>query len=195
MTLKVDNKARALIFDLDGTLADTMPTHYLAWQQVAQNHNFHFPEKLFYDLAGVPTREIANILNKKYNLSLDPLRTEEEKEKNYLTLAGKNIKPILVVVNVLKEHYNKIPVACGTGNNKEIALLTLKAIGLEGIFDILVTADDVERPKPYPDTFLLCAEKMKVAPEICQVFEDGLPGIEAAKKAKMIPTDVRPYLK
>lgn len=150
---------------------------------------------MFYDLAGVPTRKIATILNEKYSLELDPLKTEEEKEKNYLGLAGQNIKPISIVVNILKKYYNKIPVACGTGNNKEIALLTLKAIGLESIFDILITADDVERPKPFPDTFLLCAERMGVVPEVCQVFEDGLPGLQAARKAKMFPTDVRPYLK
>jgi HAD superfamily hydrolase (TIGR01509 family) len=195
MSLKIAEGVKALIFDLDGTLADTMPTHYLAWQEVGKKYDFHFPEHLFYELAGVPTKEITVMLNKKYRLDLDPLRTEEEKEQSYLELAGNTIQPIGPVVKILKDNYKNMPVACGTGNNREIALLTLEAIGLSGIFKIIITADDVKQPKPNPETFLECAKLMNVNPVYCQVFEDGEPGLFAAKAAGMVPTDVRPFIK
>ncbi|MEM1135975.1 MAG: HAD-IA family hydrolase [Bacteroidota bacterium] len=195
MQLKVSANAKALIFDLDGTLADTMPTHYLAWKEIAANYNFFFPESLFYSLAGVPTQKITLLLNERYNINLNPVKIEEEKESAFLTLIAKNIKPVKAVVDILLAYHQKLPIACGTGNIREIALLTLDYIGLKGFFEILVTAEDVSYPKPHPETFLKCAEMMGVKASICQVFEDGESGLQAAKAAGMIATDVRPYYK
>jgi HAD superfamily hydrolase (TIGR01509 family) len=83
---------------------------------------------------------------------------------------------------------------CGTGSIREIALKTLKTLALDDLFTVLVTADDVVHPKPAPDTFLQCAEALGVVPEYCQVFEDGDSGLEAARAAGMIATDIRPYV-
>ncbi|WP_020527376.1 HAD family hydrolase [Flexithrix dorotheae] len=192
--LQISPKAKALIFDLDGTLADTMPTHYLSWQKVAEKYGFEFDENWFYELGGVPTKQITVLINERYNLTLDPIKIEEEKEGYYLELE-KDVQPILPVVGILNEYKDKMPISCGTGNIREIALPTLENIGLGGVFKILVTAEDVKHPKPSPETFLKCAEQMGVEPEFCQVFEDGNPGLQAAREAGMIPTDVRPFLK
>ena len=62
------------------------------------------------------------------------------------------------------------------------------------VFDAIVSADDVENHKPEPHTFLKCASLMNVAPEYCQVFEDGDLGIEAAKTGGMMVTDIRPFI-
>jgi len=193
-TIPLHPKAKALIFDLDGTLADTMPTHYRSWQIVAERHGFSFPEGLFYELAGVPTVRIAEILNERFGYKLDPEQMEEEKEGAYLALAQNRALPIVPVVTTLREYAGRYPVACGTGNIREIAELTLKLLEIDDLLPILVTAEDVARTKPAPDTFLRCAELMGVAPEVCQVFEDGEPGLTAAKSAGMYPTDIRKYL-
>ena len=193
MLLDISPKTEALIFDLDGTLADTMPSHYLSWKKLADAQNFEFTEELFYSLAGVPTQKIALLLNDKYGLSLDPEKVEEEKESMFLEIVGKTLKPVNAVVDILKKYYGKMPVSCGTGNIREIALLTLEYIGLDGYFDIIVTAEDVNYPKPHPETFLKCAKLMGVKPDVCQVFEDGEPGLRAAKEAGMFASDVRPY--
>ncbi|UZR93880.1 HAD family hydrolase [Chondrinema litorale] len=193
MILEISPNAKGLIFDLDGTLADTMPSHYLSWKSIADAQKFEFTEDFFYSLAGVPTQKICLILNEKYGLNLDPIKTEEEKEGTFLEIIGETLKPVTAVVDVLKKYHGKMPVACGTGNIKEIALLTLDYIGLQGYFDIIVTAEDVSHPKPHPETFLKCAEQMGVEPQFCQVFEDGEPGLKAAIDGGMIPTDVRPY--
>ncbi len=192
--LQVDSRARALIFDLDGTLADTMPLHYRAWQSVADRHDFHFPEELFYAWAGIPTTRIARLLNEKFGYSLEPLQMEEEKESVYLQLAGHEVTPVQPVVDLLMRHYQQMPVSCGTGNLREVALLTLKGLQLEPVLKLLVSADDVEQPKPAPDTFLECARLMGTEPQYCQVFEDGEPGLQAAEAAGMIATDIRSFV-
>jgi HAD superfamily hydrolase (TIGR01509 family) len=69
----------------------------------------------------------------------------------------------------------------------------LEVTGMKQYFDIIVTANDVNQHKPFPDTFLKCAELMKIDPEYIEVFEDGDLGIEAAKRAGMKATDVRSW--
>lgn len=194
MKINVDPRAKALIFDVDGTLADTMPIHYLAWQKVGELKGFYFPENLFYELAGVPTPEIAKVVNKREQNRYDHLELAKIKEEIYvehLHLA----KPVVPVVEIVKEYRGKMPLGAGTGSPGDNARLTIKAVDLEGFFDAIVTYEDVENPKPAPDTFLKCAELLNIDPEFCQVFEDGEPGLQAAKKAGMIVTDIRPFLK
>ncbi|MGL4369729.1 MAG: HAD-IA family hydrolase, partial [Spirochaetota bacterium] len=104
------------------------------------------------------------------------------------------IKPIEPVVEIARHYKGKMPMSLGTGGRRDLAEITIRAIGLDGFFDIMVAAEDVEHHKPAPDTFLECARLMSVAPALCQVFEDGIQGLEAGKRAGMIVTDVRPFL-
>ena len=193
MILDKDPGAKALIFDIDGTLADTMPIHYSAWKAMGLKHGFHYPEDLFYELAGIPTSHIVPIINERLGLSLDPEQVVVEKEGEFLRMIHET-QPISPVIDVAKRWRGKVPMSLGTGGRRDIALLTLEAVGLDGFFDIMVAAEDVEHHKPAPDTFLECARLMNVEPRFCQVFEDGELGIEAAKRAGMIVTDVRPFL-
>jgi len=194
MKLTVDPKAKALIFDLDGTMADTMPTHYLSWKKVAEQHGFEFPEAWFYEWAGVRTQKIAELLNERLGIDLDPAAAEEEKETAFLDMIRGNIRPIKEVTTLVEKYHGKMPMACGTGNLRDIAQLTLEAIGMAPYFNILVSANEVENYKPAPDTFLKCAQMMGVAPEVCQVFEDGEAGLQAARTAGMIANDIRPFV-
>ena len=193
MILDKDPGAKALIFDIDGTLADTMPIHYNAWKEMGRRYGFDYPEELFYELAGIPTSRLVPILNDRLGLSLVPDKIIEEKEAEFLRVIHLT-KPIEPVVAVARRYAGTIPVSLGTGGRRDIALLTLKAVGLEGVFDIMVAAEDVARHKPEPDTFLECARRMNVEPRFCQVFEDGELGLEAARRAGMIVTDIRPFL-
>jgi beta-phosphoglucomutase family hydrolase len=194
MILLKNPNAKALIFDLDGTLADTMPSHYLAWLEVSNSYGFHFPEDLFYKLAGTPTFKIVTILNEMFNKNMDPLETHHQKENAFLKYI-KTIQPIAPVMNLVTTYYGKIPMSVGTGGVSDIAQLTLEAINAEKYFDIVVTANDVRNFKPAPDTFLRCAELMGVDPQYCEVFEDSDLGIEAATSGGMIATDIRPFHK
>jgi beta-phosphoglucomutase family hydrolase len=191
--LDIDPKAKGLIFDIDGTLADTMPLHYEAWREICLNNGFDFPLDLFYKVAGTPTYKIALILNETFNVNLNPHEVLILKEELFLKNL-QHVKPIKIVTDIVYKYYGKIPMSVGTGGRKDIAKLILKSIGLDTYFDIIVSAEDVDNHKPNPDTFLKCAELMKIKPQFCQVFEDAEQGLEAARRAGMIITDIRPYL-
>lgn len=193
MIINVDPKAKALIFDMDGTLADSMPVHYRAWKITAAENGFKYTEELFYGLAGMPTVKIVPIVNQKFNLKLDPETFSERKEEVFLGLLNE-IKPIEPVAEIVYKYHGKIPMSVGTGGKRDIAKLTLELMGFDKYFDIVVSADDVSNHKPEPETFLRCAELMKVDPSLCQVFEDGDMGIEAGKRAGMIVTDIRSFV-
>ncbi len=191
--LQVDPKAKALIFDVDGTLVHSMPLHYKAWVKVGEKYNFHFPEDLFYELAGVPTPGIAKVIIEKLDLTHAIDQLAEEKEDTYIGMIDE-IRPVQKVVDLVKAYHGQLPLAAGTGSPRINATKTIQTIGIFELFEVLVTYEDVENPKPAPDTFLKCADYLKVEPRFCQVFEDGDPGLEAANKAGMIVTDVRQFI-
>lgn len=192
-TIEVNSRARGLIFDMDGTVVDSMPVHFLAWKLTAREHGFEYTEELFYGLAGMPTHKIVPVVNERLGLSLDPEEFSRRKEELFLENL-KEVKPIEPVADIVRRYHGKLPMSIGTGGKKFIAEITLKMVGLDGFFDAIVAADDVSNHKPFPDTFLKCAELMNVEPQFCQVFEDGDMGLLAGERAGMIVTDIRPYL-
>ena len=176
------------IFDLDGTLIDTMPLHYLAWDAAMRHHGLAeaLNEDLFYSLGGVPTVRVAELLGAHYRLTLNPHEVEITKERMFLERLN-TVGHIAPVVAFARRVALTHPIAIATGGQREIALPALKAAGLQDLFSIVVTPRDVGpgRGKPAPDMFLLAAEKMGVAAERCLVFEDAEPGIRAAQAAGM----------
>ncbi len=191
--LSIDPRAKALIFDLDGTLVDSMPLHYEAWKEVAAMMGFVFSEEEFYSLAGVPTDRICEILNERHGTALDPVEDSLLKEETYLKKIDK-LQPIAPVLDLAKKYHGKLPISIGTGSPKKHSWEAVRALELNQYFDILVSKDDVKEGKPHPETFLKCAKAMDIEPQYCQVFEDGDPGLQAAKAAGMITTDIREYL-
>lgn len=190
--LEINSKAQALIFDLDGTLADTMPVHFLAYKNILIDYGIVFTPEIFAKLAGIPAVGTIHKLNEMFGTKMDAEKVGHFKETEYEKIMHK-MKPIEPVVELVKAYHGKLPLAVGTGGYHRLAWKTMHILGLEKYFDILVSANDVERPKPYPDTFLKCAELMGVRPEVCEVFEDGDPGIQAAKSAGMMATLVTEY--
>ncbi len=193
MKLDINKNAKGLIFDMDGTLVDSMPLHFKAWQITAKEHGFIYKEEQFYKTAGMPTWKIVPVVNKKMGLNIDPETFSLRKEQVFLELLP-NVKPIEPVVDLVHKYHNKIPMSVGTGGKRKIALLTLKMVGLDKYLDKIVAADDVVNHKPAPDTFLGCARLMGVEPARCEVFEDGDMGLKAAIAAGMIATDIRPFV-
>lgn len=183
---------KGLIFDLDGTIADTMPAHFIAWRDTCKKHGIDFTIDLFGQLAGIPLYGTVQKLNEMFNKQLDPVEVGEEKEDLFRAVIHKT-KVVEPVADIIKEYYGKLPMSVGTGGQRSIAEQTLRVVGMDKYFDILVTSDDISNPKPHPETFLKCAEQMGVAPEDCQVFEDGVLGINAARDAGMKVTDVTQY--
>ena len=128
--------------------------------------------------------------NAHFARAFDPVDTVHDKHKFFRAHASE-FKPIPFVVDVVLKYRGILPMAIASGGVRENVDLELDALNIKNFFQAIVTADDDVRPKPAPDIFLEAARRIGVAPEYCQVFEDGDLGLEAARIAGMLPTDVR----
>ncbi|SHF25502.1 haloacid dehalogenase superfamily, subfamily IA, variant 3 with third motif having DD or ED/beta-phosphoglucomutase family hydrolase [Mariniphaga anaerophila] len=193
MGLQAYSEAKALIFDLDGTLSNSLPVHLATWQQVGDVYHFHFNPQIMLEMTGRATIDFARRIVEENNLQADPADLVKLKQQAFWDSANL-LEPINEVIDIVKANYRKLPMAVGTGASRKSTEVQLKQLGIGHFFDAIVTANDVTLHKPNPDTFLKCAELMGVSPAECQVFEDGVLGIEAAKTAGMMITDVRPFI-
>ena len=180
----------ALIFDCDGTLADTMPNHFLAWQSALRSFSADMSEEQFYALGGMPSADIIRLLNRENGYALDIEQTHAAKERRYVEMLPAVVE-IRAVADIARAHFGLVPMAVASGGIRRVVTKTLAAAGLVSLFPVVVTADDVTHGKPAPDIFLLAAERLGVAPTECIVYEDGDLGLEAARRAGMRAVDVR----
>jgi beta-phosphoglucomutase family hydrolase len=194
MEYKIRSGTRGLIFDLDGTLADTMPYHFKGWKAACMKFGAEIDSDFLRKHTGSPGWIIADEIIKKCKLSGSVTIDEIMNEKlNEFYKEQHLVKSISPVVDIVKKYHGILPMAVGTGGHRQAVERTLEITGLRTYFDIIVTANDVYNFKPHPETFLKCAELMKISPEYIEVFEDGDLGIEAAVEAGMIPVDVRTW--
>lgn len=176
---------RAYLFDMDGTIADSMPLHYIAWKQALAEYGCPlFPEDLFYSWGGMPVREIVATLNQRHSLSMPIEELAHRKEGLYYELLPK-LTAVPEVLEQIEEAHSRIPFAVVSGSTRESVTKSLDILGLSDKFDVLVCAGDYKNAKPDPEPFLLAAQKLNVPPASCLVFEDTAMGIEAATAAGM----------
>src|SRR5580704_13336520 len=175
---------KGYIFDCDGTVAHSMPIHYAAWRQTAEENGILMTEELFYSLGGVPTTRIVEILNEKFGTNLGPEQVARRKEAVYLENMG-NMQPIEEVAAFARKVAKFAKVSIASGGYLPVVLETLEAIGFKDFFPVVVTTEQVSRGKPFPDMFLEAAKRMGVPPTECLVLEDSPAGIDAAKAAGM----------
>jgi len=183
-------QADALIFDMDGTLVDTMPLHYRAWQQVAEHYRLPFSKSRFYQLGGVPTLETLQILSAEAGLEIDLQAAKAMKEELSRSMLSE-ATPIVEILSIVQQFHGSKPLAIATGSSRVGAQMLLAQLNLAHYFDALVTADDVTQHKPAPDVFLEAARRLNVAPQHCVAFEDTDIGIQAIVSAGMSAVDVR----
>jgi len=192
MKLKLpDGSFGAYLFDCDGTIADSMPLHYLAWKKALAEWNCEFEEALFYEWGGMPVAEIISMLNKKHRLTMPVETVSRRKESLYFELLPQ-LKAVPEVLEHIKAVHGRIPFAVVSGSTKESVVASLLSLKLQDRFEIFVCAGDYQKSKPDPEAFLLAAARLGVAPERCLVFEDTEMGIQAAKAAGMASVKIPP---
>jgi HAD superfamily hydrolase (TIGR01509 family) len=186
----VPHYIKGLIFDCDGTLVDSMPLHMRSWEYIITAHGGAWDPDFFFDKKGMPEETIVSLYNRQFARTLDPGETVRSKHEYFLAHAGE-LQPIPHVIDIAFRYHGKLPMAVASGGTRKIVTHELKALRINELFSTVLTADDDVKPKPAPDIFLEAARRMQVVPAHCQVFEDGDLGLEAARIAGMLPTDVR----
>jgi len=184
---------KGIVFDCDGTLADTMPLHWRAWQTISKRYNLHFPEARFYSLGGVPSRDILKMLAEEQGVELDHIQAAHEKENAYLPLMSQ-VEPIHCVVEVAQANFGKIPLAVASGGTRQIIEQVLEHLKIRHLFNAVVTSECVVNQKPAPDIFLEAARRIGVDPKFCRGYEDTDLGMTAIRSAGMEAVDVRQLL-
>jgi len=175
---------RAYLFDCDGTIADSMPLHYVAWKRILAEWGCEFDEQTFYSWGGMPVTEIIAALNVRNGLAMPVEEVQRRKEALYFEILPE-LKAVPEVLEHIELSHGHIPFAVVSGSTRESVTKSLETLGILDKFDTLVCAGEYERSKPDPQPFLIAAERLGVAPEDCLVFEDTEMGIQAATAAGM----------
>jgi HAD superfamily hydrolase (TIGR01509 family) len=179
----------AYLFDCDGTIADSMPLHYVAWKKALGEWNCEFAEELFYAWGGRPTAEIIATLNQEHGLSMPVESVANRKEELYFELLPE-LKVVPEVLEHIEAQHGRIPFAVVSGSARDSVTASLEMLKLLDRFDTLVCAGEYKKSKPDPEAFLLAASRLGVAPKNCLVFEDTEMGIQAATAAGMASVKV-----
>jgi len=180
----------ALIFDCDGTLAHTIPTHIQAWLATLHPLGVDLSHEWLYDRRGMSSLDLIETINHTFGYTLDATVVNPVRKKYFLDLLHQVVE-IEAVADIARSYCGKTPLAVASGGDIRIVKPTLKAIGLYSLFDAIVTVNDVTQGKPAPDIFLLAADLLGVAAKDCIVYEDSDSGLEAAHRAGMRAIDVR----
>lgn len=181
---------KALIFDCDGTLADTLPVHFQTWSTSLKAVGADISQEWYYQYCGTSAREMLQLLKDLFGYEFESESVIAARQKHYRTLIH-TVKEIQAIAEIVRTHYGKVPMAVASGGERSVLEATLDSIKLRNFFDTIVSIDDVERGKPEPDIFLLASQHLGVAPEDCIVYEDSDGGLEAARRAGMRSIDVR----
>lgn len=181
---------KALIFDCDGTLTDSMPVHYQAWRGVFEPLGIDFSEQLFYELAGMPSQKVIE-RTAKGRFSKSEIDDIVARRENAFFEVIDQIQPIADVVKIAEEHLGKLQMAVASGSVFASVQRQLSTIGIIDWFEVIVAAEHTEKHKPEPDVFLEAARRLGVEPHHCRVYEDSDLGLEAARRANMQGVDIR----
>ncbi len=176
---------KAILFDFDGVLVQSMEDHFEGWQRALKKYDIEMKPEELYMMEGQGIRGVANEITRKYNLTID--ETQEmivNKQKHYEEIKKIRFYPnLLDVLNWAQEKNLKMAVV--TGGNRNRVMETLDNFGLTGYFQAVVTSDDVSETKPSPQPYLLAADRLNEEAEDCVVIENAPLGIRSGKSAGM----------
>jgi len=180
------NRLKAVLWDMDGVIADTGPYHFQAWQETFKKKGIHFTAEDFKRRFGQRNDTIIRSIIGGC-LSQDEIDIiASEKEAEYRRRVAHTVKPLpgaIELIKLLKEHGAKTAIASSAP--MENIQLILSDLGIDNCFDTIVWGREVAEGKPSPQVFLLAARKLGVQPQECVVVEDAVAGVAAAKRAGM----------
>lgn len=189
LTLRnMKDKAKAVIFDMDGVITDTQDLIAAAESALLAEYGIMVtPEEITARYAGTTSREMMPHVFASFNIEMPelPVLIQQRKERIDAVVTG-NVRAIPGTVEFIRElHERGVPIAVGSGSRTPFIRSALSELGIFELFQNTTGSDEVANGKPAPDTFLLAAERLGIAPEYCLVIEDGKHGMVAAQQAGM----------
>lgn len=175
---------KGAIFDMDGVVVDNHQFHFKAWMSFAQKYNFKLNEQIYRDTFNGKTN--ADLFKMIFgNISNEQMSSyASEKEGLYQKLYASEMrahKGLIDFLDFLKRE--KIKIALGTSAPTQNVDFTLDNLKLRHYFEVIVDGAQVERGKPDPQVYQLCALRLGLDPKDCVVFEDSLAGLESGERA------------
>ena len=182
---KIAAPFKALLFDVDGTLADNIDAHKKAYIAVSKEYGVDLDPELIDETAGWPTVAVAKEICIRYNVTFDIEVYAKRKSAIFIERFIQQTQPVEYVKQVLLDFASEKKIGIVSGGSRSTLNITLEVIGVKGKYQSLVCAGDTPKGKPSPQPFLLCAEQLDISPQDCLVFEDGDPGVQGAIAANM----------
>ena len=178
------DKARGVIWDMDGVIVDSGPYHLKAWQKVFTKRGANFTPEDFQRHFGQRNDTIIRSALGEQIPKSEVASIAREKEQTYRELIRQNIKPLpgaIKLIKSLNEHGFRLAIA-SSAPTENIRLIT-QSLGINDYFQAIVSGHDVTEGKPSPQSFLLAAQKLEIKPQNCIVIEDAIAGVTAGKRA------------
>jgi HAD superfamily hydrolase (TIGR01549 family) len=182
--MKKEEKYKAIIFDLDGTLINSLPYHILAFKDLLLEHNIRIDEEHLKKLVGLSTKNILEILRKKYHFKENIADLREERRYHYFKFIGRRDITFKGVQKLLENLRLNYRLAIATGSSR-VTLTHSTDTNFQRMFDEIVTINDVKKGKPSPDQLLKISKKFKLKSSECLVLGDSIYDCIAAKRARM----------
>ena len=183
--LAIAQPYEALLFDVDGTLADNIHAHKAAYIAVSKEYGVDLDPDLIDETAGWPTVAVAREVCLRYNVEFDIEAYSKRKSQIFIEQFIRQTQPVEYVRQVLFQNVGKKKIGIVSGGSRSTLNITLDVIDVKGKFEAMVCAGDTQKGKPSAEPFLLCAAQLGVHPSTCLVFEDGDPGVQGAIAAGM----------
>lgn len=178
--------AKAIIFDMDGVLVDTMPFWEEAKKLFLERHTIAH-DQLISETFGMGLKDIVEVYKQQRGLQGDTeALTAEFREIFYQLLKEKGLLPLPGTVAFVSKLSAQKPLAVATGGHTGVvAKELLTDVGLAQYFTYIISSDEVKNGKPEPDVFLFAAKKLGQSPENCVVVEDAINGVIAGVRAEI----------
>jgi beta-phosphoglucomutase family hydrolase len=177
---------KAVIFDMDGVISDTEHLHVQAGNQSLKAFNITISKEEADSYSGMPDRSLFRLIAEKHGLNTNIDEIIKKKDNILIELIVKHLKAVDGSIELIKRvKDNKLKLAVASSTRDETIDLILRKLDVKSFFDVIFSGNRLDKPKPYPDVFLLTAKKLDIKPEECLVIEDTKNGVQAAKSAGM----------
>lgn len=174
---------KGIIFDLDGVIIDSEPLHEYCEREILKQYNVLLTAEIFAEVKGLREQEAFSYYTTLFKIKESPEVLMQKKMQLYLRLLKKKIRLYPGFKSFAKKCRQRFKVGLATSSSKESLSIIFKQFEIKHYFDAIVTGEEVNLPKPYPDPYIKMAEKLHLKANQCLVIEDTIHGITAAKTA------------